>query len=197
MQQIAIMEREGAPLRFQLEGDYNASDIGAAVDALITLLDKRFAPYDPDEPIFSRAISDGKAGDPDDAEPEADLEAGAYVEWHTKPRVLRTLQEFNVGHEDDEDADPAEEDDPSGQCDEDGINTNLTAQWAAEPGCAVSDPGEDGDSDRCEAGDDHIIAGAVALNDFWIHRRGLHIGAECDREPNGDEGDYSEGLPHR
>jgi hypothetical protein len=169
MQQIAIMEREGAPLRFQLEGDYNADDIGAAVDALIMLLDKRFAPFDPDEPMFNHGLSDLLPGDPDDQEPDVDQEAGAYVEWHTKPRVLHKWGEFAVGHEDDEDADPAEDD----------------------------DPGEDDDSDRCEAGDDHMIAGAVALNDFWTHRRGFHTGADRDHESSGDEGGYSEGLPHR
>lgn len=39
------------------------------------------------------------------------------------------------------DGDPdAEEDDPSGQCDEDGINTSLVAlQLRPGPGCPISD----------------------------------------------------------
>ncbi|WP_324740119.1 hypothetical protein U8326_10090 [Tsuneonella sp. CC-YZS046] len=39
------------------------------------------------------------------------------------------------------DVDDAEEDDPSGQCDEDGINTDLRVRWQDYgPGCAISDP---------------------------------------------------------
>lgn len=61
------------------------------------------------------------------------------------------VADVDKGIDDDrhDDDDPAEEDDPSGQCDEDGINTNLTAQWASRPGCAISDPDEDDNSD-CE-----------------------------------------------
>jgi hypothetical protein len=40
------------------------------------------------------------------------------------------------------DGDPdREEDDPSGQCDEDEINTNLHLQWTTGAGCELSDPG--------------------------------------------------------
>jgi hypothetical protein len=43
-------------------------------------------------------------GDDELAGDEADA---AYVEWQTKPAPLRGLGEFNVGHEDAEDDDPA------------------------------------------------------------------------------------------
>lgn len=33
-----------------------------------------------------------------------------------------------------------EEDDPSGQCDEDGVNTDLSAASDGGPGCRISDP---------------------------------------------------------
>jgi hypothetical protein len=47
-----------------------------------------------------------------------------------------------LGHEDDE------EDDPSGQCDEDGINTcERRATRSDGAGCPISDPGEDDDRD--------------------------------------------------
>lgn len=70
----------------------------------------------------------------------------AWIEWGTMRGSQKGGPNILAGHEDD---DPGEEDDPSGQCDEDGINTNLTAQWASRPGCAISDPDEDDNSD-CE-----------------------------------------------
>lgn len=43
-----------------------------------------------------------------------------------------------------------EEDDPSGQCDEDGINTDITWRGGAGPGCTISDMGEEDDPAGCE-----------------------------------------------
>ena len=37
-------------------------------------------------------------------------------------------------------SDPGEDDDPSGQCDEDGINTYFMGRWNEGPGCTISDP---------------------------------------------------------
>ena len=34
-----------------------------------------------------------------------------------------------------------EDDDPSGQCDEDGVSTNFGAACGGGPGCEISDPG--------------------------------------------------------
>lgn len=69
----------------------------------------------------------------------------AWIEWGTMRGSQKGGPNILAGHEDDEDADPGEEDDPSGQCDEDGINTNLTAQWATGAGCTISDAPEDDD----------------------------------------------------
>jgi hypothetical protein len=47
---------------------------------------------------------------------------------------------------DDLDGDPdLEDDDPSGQCDEDGINTDFAVAFGGGPGCKISDPGEEDD----------------------------------------------------
>lgn len=76
----------------------------------------------------------------------ADKDAGAYVEWHTRPANSRRHggPESMIGHEDDE------EDDPAGQCDEDGINTAHDliryTPGSSGPGCPISDP------DGCEEG---------------------------------------------
>lgn len=43
-----------------------------------------------------------------------------------------------------------EEDDPSGQCDDDGINTDLSAQWACGAGCELSDPDSSVDDRGCD-----------------------------------------------
>lgn len=63
----------------------------------------------------------------------------AWLEWNGPAR--RSEYQRTAGHEDDE------EDDPSGQCDEDGINTAFDAvrftNGASGPGCEISDPGGD------------------------------------------------------
>ena len=41
-----------------------------------------------------------------------------------------------------------EDDDPSGQCDEDGLNTLLVLAGGDGPGCTISDP--DAEHDGCE-----------------------------------------------
>jgi len=52
---------------------------------------------------------------------------------------IERLDDFE-GDPDCEDADADEDDDPSGQCDEDGINTAFHPFGG--PGCPISDPGE-------------------------------------------------------
>jgi len=116
-----------------------AAFIAIAIDLLDTL-----GPDTEDMPDF-RPSSDGLPGAPDDAEPEtADLEAGAYAEWHT----LRVNQRRtggclinSCGNEDDEAGDHPEDDDPASQCDEDGVNT-AHHFLTAGPGCDISDAGE-------------------------------------------------------
>lgn len=92
-------------------------------------------------------LIDGNPDEEDngDDEPTGDEEDAAWIEWNQMRGGQKGRPNILAGHEDDEDADPGEEDDPSGQCDEDGINTNLTAQWASRPGCSISDPEEDDD----------------------------------------------------
>jgi len=67
-------------------------------------------------------------------EPDGDEADAAWIEWTT----MRGSQKRGpniADHEDDED------DDPSGQYDEDGVNTGLCALMAGSPGCEISDPG--------------------------------------------------------
>lgn len=71
-----------------------------------------------------------------------DQDAGAYVEWHTLRGPQKRGQMILAGHEDDEEDDAPEEDDPSGQCDEDGINCHnqgLLLSLSHGPGCPVFD----------------------------------------------------------
>jgi hypothetical protein len=51
----------------------------------------------------------------------------------------------------DGDAD-AEDDDPAGQCDEDGINTDLERAFSGSPGCVISDDDHEHDGREVEAG---------------------------------------------
>ena len=44
----------------------------------------------------------------------------------------------------------AEDDDPCGQCDEDGINTDLERACTGSPGCDISDPDYAVDDQRCD-----------------------------------------------
>lgn len=82
-------------------------------------------------------------GDPD-CEPDGCDQDQAWVEWHTMRGSQKRGPNILAGHEDDE------EDDPSGQCDEDGINTGsrsfaMHGQHHNGPGCPIADPGEYGD----------------------------------------------------
>jgi hypothetical protein len=88
-------------------------------------------------------------GDPDfeDVEPaeaNGDERDGGAIEWTTTKPYQRT-QMLATDHEDDEEDDPGEEDDPSGQIDEDGINTARDliryTPGASGAGCMLSDPG--------------------------------------------------------
>jgi hypothetical protein len=108
------------------------SDLDAILQTLVSLqavsaraaallcdrLDLHDAVLDPDSPGFA-SISDGMPGDPADHEPGGDEESAAWIEWHTMRGSQKCGPNLTAGHEDDE------EDDPAGQCDEDGINTCL------------------------------------------------------------------------
>lgn len=86
--------------------------------------------------------------------PITEPDAVGYLEWDSRGRHklssaggerLARDAYGNIAYEDDEDSDPAEEDDPSGQCDEDGVNTSFDGirytAGASGPGCSISDPG--------------------------------------------------------
>lgn len=94
---------------------------------------------------------DGSEPDPDledggDAEPNGDERDIAAPEWHTRHHRQRKAgyEMSDTGNgvfgmtEDDED------DDPAGQCDEDGVNTALHVLFDRRAGCIISD-------DDCEA----------------------------------------------
>ncbi|EZP72358.1 hypothetical protein BV96_01791 [Sphingomonas paucimobilis] len=83
-------------------------------------------------------------------------DAFSYSEWHTRdwrtrqrggPEMVSTASIWD--HEDSEDDDPLEQDDDSGQCDEDGVNTAVSfvgyTVGGSGPGCPISDP--DGGND--------------------------------------------------
>lgn len=68
-----------------------------------------------------------------------------------RPHLERLVQRL-VDHLDDEDGDPdREDDDPAGQCDEDGINTAFDCLRYQEgrrgAGCIISDPDRAADDD--------------------------------------------------
>lgn len=69
---------------------------------------------------------------------EMATQAAAFADYG-----IERLDDFD-GDPDCEDSDADEDDDPSGQCDEDGINTAYQA--AGGPGCPIADPGEDEDA---------------------------------------------------
>ena len=101
-------------------------------------------------------LSDGDAdnepnGDDEPVEANGDTRDAAYIEWHTMRGSQKCGPNIATDNEDDEDSDPAEDDDPGGQCDEDGINTGSGAYMPhginyAGPGCPIADPdyGHDG-----------------------------------------------------
>ena len=63
-------------------------------------------------------------GDPD-LGPDGDERDSAWIEWHTMRGSQKRGPNIAQAHEDAEDDDHGEEDDPSGQCDEDGLNLGL------------------------------------------------------------------------
>lgn len=80
----------------------------------------------------------------------SDQDAGAYVEWHTMRGSQKRGPNVLAGHED------AEEDDPAGQADEDGINTCRDLLRRTDgPGCILSDPDMAVDDRACD-GDEGI-----------------------------------------
>lgn len=118
---------------------YDRARIEAFLSIAIDLLDSMDGdPEAEEEPLEDAFVKH----DPAFAHMVADHEAGAYVEWHSKPANLRRhgQPEFTVGHEDAEDDDPLDHD---GAEDEfltpahHAFNNAITRG----AGCKVSDPG--------------------------------------------------------
>lgn len=100
---------------------HSPGEIGAAIDVLIDVLNLL-------------------GGDPDHEDNGDDEWSGdeldcAWIEWHTMRGSQKRGPNITKPHED------AEEDDPAGQCDEDGCNTFLGALQSPSAGCSISDPG--------------------------------------------------------
>lgn len=101
----------------RFERDQLARFIAVAIDLLDTL--------DPDPERENNADREASDGDNRDQ---------AYVEWTSMRGAAKRGPNILAGEEDDE------EDDPSGQCDEDGVNTDLGLAMTSGPGCKISDP---------------------------------------------------------
>jgi len=149
------------PRSFRKATELPADEVAVIVEQLIAVLDERDG--DPDielsgdeqdvgwperpgmgNPPFTAPV------DSEDCEPGGDEKDIAWTEWQTRRRRKLTGGGFEQAslHEDDE------EDDPSGQCDEDGINTAFDAipytvgAWG--PGCPISDPDAEHDGSERE-----------------------------------------------
>ncbi len=129
-----------------------------------------------DEPNFATpAVVDGGPGDPVDGEPDEDAQGDqAWIEWHALQPSRRFGPSAPAGHEDDE------EDDPSGQSNEDGVNTGGPPKfgWGGPDaaGCPISDP------DGCQAGDDRVFSGALEHLTLQWDERGAGDPDDAERE---------------
>lgn len=134
-------EARAARLAGMLLNRHSPQEIADAVEILIDVLDTLGGEPDLEEG------GDDEPGNGDDK----DL---AWPEWNQRDPYRRAsgVEMTSTGGgvfgmtEDDEPDDHAEEDDPSGQCDEDGINTGSNVFWQhgesfAGPGCVISDDG--------------------------------------------------------
>lgn len=133
---------------FRIEGAMTREDVGAAAQALIDLLDDLDGDADLEDAtdveddfhLTDRAMGFAKGRGP--GCDVSDTGEQAWIEWTT----MRGSQKRgpNIAPiEDAEQDDEPEEDDPSGQHDEDGINTARYSYGCQHdgPGCALSDTG--------------------------------------------------------
>lgn len=107
---LPAVDRPRAPAARLLDF-YNREQIGAAVEVLLSALD----------------YADGDA----DSEPNGDERDTSYIEWTDMRGCQKTGHNIALGHEDDED------DDPAGQYDEDEYTSHRPNGWGA--GCPISD----------------------------------------------------------
>ena len=64
---------------------------------------------------------------------------------------------------------------------EDGFCLSGRALAQTGPGCAVSDPNEDADSDYCEASDDRGSSGPNALFRGFVSHKQIEFEDDCER----------------
>lgn len=129
----------------------------AVIQRIASEMVNRHSPHEIAEAITILIdLLDLLGGDPDAEDSEAHEAAGdevdvAWVEWNTMRGSQKRGPNLIAGLEDDE------EDDPAGQCDEDGINTEYrAAKQHSGAGCVISDP------NFCSAGDDR--GGTISFN---------------------------------
>lgn len=160
-----------APAVMRILDRFNRDELGNTIEVLVALLDIWDAPGDPDEPDFRQLAdtdlasrNDGKPGDPDDGEHVGDELDHSWPEWHARGKKRVTAGGYEMApptglspSEDDEDDDPAEEDDPQGECSEDEISC-AAGHWGGYrdfrdqgPGCPYSDAGIADDGALAEA----------------------------------------------
>jgi hypothetical protein len=175
-----------APAVMAILDRFNRDELGHTIEVLIALLD--IWDGDPDaetgndvEDDFMLTANAVERATSDPSVDCVDQDAGAYVEWHTMRGSQKGGPNTLAGHEDDE------EDDPAGQCDEDGINTKRSAVLCSGPGCTISDPDKAVDDKRCDDPDQEsereqqlddvpmLPVYSAAHNVFTDHRASLGI----------------------
>lgn len=114
-----------ARLAGALLGRYSAAEIADAIEVMVDILD-------------------ALGGDPDsednaDLEPAGDGEDWAWSEWHTRNSVGLQAGVEAPAFETCGTSEDDEDDDPAGQCDEDGVNTELDRLAGHGPGCMIAD----------------------------------------------------------
>jgi hypothetical protein len=175
---------------------FDRAQLGTAIEVMIAMLDA--ADGDPDvesgndvEDDFALTDNAVERAVSDPAVDCVDQDAGAYVEWHTRPSSLKrqAKAEILAGHEDDEEDDAVEAngDEQDTNNAEDELTAGVPPGFGGRgAGCSLSD----GDGDRAYA-EWHSLPAATRrsgaidgkpLNDWG---QGLHEDAE---EDDGDTG---------
>lgn len=133
------------------------TELGDMVEALIAQIDMLAGDADMEEtaaedsfapPAYAVCFADGPGcAVSDSGEYAGDETDVSWSEWSGRPkRSAKAYLHEPIGcHPSGRAADEdEEEDDPSGQCDEDGINTSHGAADSRAAGCPISDPDQEG-----------------------------------------------------
>ena len=117
---------------------YDRQKLSSFIEVAIGLLDTFDGDLDAEAATWTEAGNRNTHADlPDGHELSGDEADTGWTEWQSRGRHKQTAGGYEPAdqHEDDE------EDDPSGQCDEDGVNTGLATAIGYGAGCSISDPG--------------------------------------------------------